>query len=102
VADLVHIVEGFNARLHDPALNERAVAWAKAHALPVGAGSDAHTLAEIGAAYAQMPRFEDRADAFLDAIRNATIHGRESSRVVHVASTYAKVHKKVFGKTEWI
>jgi len=101
VADLVHIVEGFNARLHDPALNERAVAWAKAHSLPVGAGSDAHTLAEIGAAYAQMPRFQDRADAFLDAIRHATIHGRESPRVVHVASTYAKVHKKVFGKTEW-
>jgi predicted metal-dependent phosphoesterase TrpH len=101
VADLVHIVEGFNARLHDPALNERAVAWANAHALPVGAGSDAHTLAEIGAAYAEMPRFVDRADAFHEAIRHATIHGRESSRVVHVASTYAKVHKKIFGKTEW-
>jgi hypothetical protein len=48
-----------------------------------------------------MSRFEDRADAFHDAIRHATIHGRESSRVVHVASTYAKVHKKVFGNTEW-
>ena len=102
VADLVHIVEGFNARLHDPALNERALAWAKTHDLPVGAGSDAHTLAEIGAAYAEMPRFEDNAGAFRNAIQHATIHGRESSRVVHVASTYAKVHKKVFGKAEWI
>ena len=101
VADLVHIVEGFNARLHDQALNERAVAWAAAHGLPTGAGSDAHTLREIGAAYVEMPPFEDHADAFREAIRGATIHGRESSRVVHVASTYAKVHKKMFGKSEW-
>lgn len=102
VADLVHIVEGFNARLHDQALNARAVAWAEAHGLPTGAGSDAHTLAEIGAAYAEMPRFEDNPASFREAIRTATIHGRESSRVVHVASTYAKVHKKMFGKAEWI
>lgn len=102
VADLIHIVEGFNARLHDAALNERALAWAKARGLPAGAGSDAHTLAEIGAAYVEMPRFADEATAFRDAIAQATIHGRESSRVVHVASTYAKLHKKMFGNAEWI
>jgi predicted metal-dependent phosphoesterase TrpH len=96
VADLVDIVEGFNARLHDDALNQRAVDWARAHNLPLGAGSDAHTLAEIGRAYAQLPRFADGADAFRDAIRSATIHGRTSSRLVHLASTYAKVHKKFF------
>lgn len=101
IADLVHVVEGFNARLHDQALNEQALAWARAHSLPVGAGSDAHTLAEVGMAYAEVPDFTDDADAFRGAIVNATIHGRESSRLVHVASTYAKLHKKIIKKAEW-
>jgi predicted metal-dependent phosphoesterase TrpH len=101
VADLVHIVEGFNARLHDQALNRRAQAWAAARALPVGAGSDAHTLGEIGAAFVEMPRFAHNAGAFREAIVQAKIHGRESSRLVHVASTYAKLHRKLFRESEW-
>jgi predicted metal-dependent phosphoesterase TrpH len=96
VADLVDIVEGFNARLHDDALNQRAVDWARAHGLPLGAGSDAHTLGEVGRAYAELPGVELRADAFRNAIPSATIHGRASSRLVHLASTYAKVHKQLF------
>jgi predicted metal-dependent phosphoesterase TrpH len=102
IADLAEVVEGFNGRLHHQELNQRAVEWAQAHGLPVGAGSDAHTLAEIGRAYAEMPAFEDNADAFRSAIRSATIHGRASSRLVHAASTYAKLHKKFFRDPEWI
>lgn len=101
VEDLVDIVEGFNARLHDPSMNTRAQAWARERGLPVGAGSDAHTLGEVGRGHAELPAFADTAVAFRDAIRQATIHGRESSRLVHVASTYAKVHKKLFRDDEW-
>ncbi len=96
IADLVDAVEGFNARLHDPNLNTRAVEWARARGLPLGAGSDAHTPAEVGRAYVELPAFEDNADAFRAALHEATIHGTQSSRVVHLASTYAKVHKKIF------
>lgn len=92
----VDAVEGFNARLHDQALNEQAVAWGTSRGLPLGAGSDAHTLAEIGRGHVEMPRFDDNAAAFRAALATAKIHGRESSRLVHVASTYAKLHKKVF------
>lgn len=101
IEDLVQIVEGFNGRLHDPALNEQAQAWARARNLPMGAGSDAHTLAEIGCAYVEVPDFEDRADAFRTAIQSAKIHGRSSSRLVHLGSTYAKLHKRVFKDPEW-
>lgn len=101
IEGLVEIVEGFNGRIHDPALNERAVAWARERGLPLGAGSDAHTLAEVGRAYAEVPDFVDSADGFRSAIRAATIHGRSSSRLVHAASTYAKLHKKVFTDPEW-
>ena len=98
IQDQVDAVEGFNARLHDQQLNEQAVAWAKARRLPLGAGSDAHSLTEIGQAYAELPRFDDTAQSFREALQAATIHGTESSRLVHVASTYAKLHKTIFGQ----
>ena len=102
VADLIDVVEGFNARLHDAALNQRALEWARARGLPVGAGSDAHTLAEVGRAFVELPAFANHAAAFRNAIASATIHGRASSRLVHLASTYAKVHKRFFRGAGWI
>ncbi len=93
VEDLVDAVEGFNARLHHQSLNDRAVAWAAARGLPLGAGSDAHTLGEIGRACVEMQPFEDSPNGLLGALKRGSISGRSSSRFVHVASTYAKVHR---------
>ena len=97
IGDVVDAVEGFNARLHDPRLNRRAERWGLERGLPLGAGSDAHTLAEIGRAYVELPTFELEAAAFLRALRSGRIHGRASSRLVHVASTWAKVRKRLPG-----
>jgi len=97
IETLVDVVEGFNARLHRPALNERAVAWGRQRELPLGAGSDAHTLAEVGRAWVELPPFPDEATAFLAALRQGSIHGTPSPRRVHFASTYAKLHGRVFG-----
>jgi predicted metal-dependent phosphoesterase TrpH len=90
---MVDAVEGFNARIHHQSLNDRAVEWARQRNLPLGAGSDAHTYGELGRAYVDVEPFEDEPQAFLAALRRGTIHGRSSSRIVHIASTYAKVHK---------
>jgi predicted metal-dependent phosphoesterase TrpH len=94
IADLVDAVEGFNARIHFPRLNEAAVVWARARGLAIGAGSDAHTLREVGRAYVEVPHFDDEPTAFLAALRQGTIRGRLSSWAVHLGSTYAKVHKR--------
>src|SRR5690606_14426035 len=51
IGDEVDIVEAVNARLHEPVLNERAQTWGRNADRALGAGSDAHTLAEIGRAY---------------------------------------------------
>lgn len=91
IEDLVHVVEGFNARIHDAALNDRAQEWARTRNLPVGAGSDAHTLREVGRAWVEVPPFEQEPRAFLDALDDGRIHGTESSRLVHLASTFAKL-----------
>jgi len=102
VADLVHAVEGFNGRIHDPALNERAVGWARERGLPLGAGSDAHTLAEVGGTHIRLPDFDigDPA-ALLAALAHATLHGVAASRLVHLASTWAKVRKRLPGESTW-
>jgi predicted metal-dependent phosphoesterase TrpH len=100
IADQVDAVEGFNARLHDAALNEQAVSWARARNLPLGAGSDAHTLPEVGRAYVEVPAFRDDAESFRNALVDGTITGQMSSRFVHIASTYAKVHKRFFRPSE--
>jgi len=91
IEDLVDAVEGFNARLHDPALNERARAWARERSLPLGAGSDAHTLGEIGNAWVEVPAFDRDPRSFLAALAEGTVRGREASRLVHIASTVAKL-----------
>jgi predicted metal-dependent phosphoesterase TrpH len=89
----IDVVEAFNARLHDPVLNERAANWGRARRLPLAAGSDAHTLHEVGRAWVELPPFANEPRALLAALRDATIHGTPSSRVVHVASAWAKTRK---------
>ncbi len=97
IHDLVDAVEAFNARIHTPALNRRAADWAREHDLPTGAGSDAHTLGETGRAHVEMPPFDDTRASFLAALRAGTVHGTESPRRVHLASTWAKLRRRLPG-----
>ena len=55
IADEIDIVETFNARISRPRWNQAAVDWAKLHGVPMSAGSDAHTLADIGSAWVEVP-----------------------------------------------
>jgi predicted metal-dependent phosphoesterase TrpH len=70
----VDIVEVFNAKIADQALNHRAAELAAAHDLPGGAGSDAHDAPGVGAAYLEMPDF-DGPSGFLAALAHARITG---------------------------
>lgn len=91
IEDLVDVMEGFNARVHHASLNERARQWARERGIPVGAGSDAHTLAEIGNGCVEVPLFDHDASSFRNALADGRLHGTESSRLVHLASTFAKL-----------
>jgi predicted metal-dependent phosphoesterase TrpH len=86
----VDVVEIFNARIHDPALNEKARVWAEERGLPGGAGSDAHTLREIGRGRLEVPFYEGK-EGFLGALRSGRVVGQSSSYLVHLASTWAKI-----------
>ena len=95
IGEHVDAIEAFNARVHLERFNNAAVAWGREHDVPLGAGSDAHTLAEVGRAYVETPPFEMEPKAFLAALRVGTVHGTFSSWAVHGASTWAKIHKRM-------
>jgi predicted metal-dependent phosphoesterase TrpH len=71
---LADIVEVFNAKVTDRALNDRAADLARRWGLPGGAGSDAHDPPGIGAAYLEMPDFDGPA-GFLASLRSARVTG---------------------------
>ena len=93
IADQVDIVEVLNARSLYSADNERAANWARQHGIPAGAGSDAHSIYELGQAYVEMDPFSDK-ESFLASLRRGEIGGGLSSPHVHVYSTWAKLVKK--------
>jgi len=92
---LCDVVEVFNARLHSQSLNDEALDLALRHDKLRGAGSDAHTLGEVGNAYVVLPSHPNRPDGLRAALAGGRTGGREASRLVHLASTWAKIRKKL-------
>lgn len=97
LAPLVDVVEVFNARLHPGRLNQPAEDLAKRHGKLRGAGSDAHTLREIAGAWVDVPAHENEPAALLKALAQGEVRGRTAPLWIHVASTWAKVRKKLPG-----
>jgi hypothetical protein len=96
VLSQVDIIETFNSRTPFSNSNARAGKLAKELGKVASAGSDAHTLGEIGRAYVEMPEFEGP-DDFLNSLAQGKIFGQKSSYLAHLASTWAKIKKRIFG-----
>lgn len=71
---LLDAIEVFNAKISLQHLNDRAASFAAGRGLAAGAGSDAHEPTAIGAAYVEMPDFDD-APSFLEALRQGRVVG---------------------------
>jgi predicted metal-dependent phosphoesterase TrpH len=71
IADLIDIVEVWNGR-SDHQLNRRAVQLCDLLGAAPGAGSDAHTIGEIGSVYVEMEDFEGALD-FMAKLQKARI-----------------------------
>jgi len=95
VAPSVDVIEVFNARLHPGRLNAAAEGLAERHGKLRGAGSDAHTLREVGGAWAEVPPHENRPDALLTALAQARIGGHTAPLWIHLGSTWAKLRKRM-------
>ena len=86
----LQFIEAFNARslFH----RDQAQAFAQSHGLLMTAGSDAHTLGEVGRAYVEMPTFEGP-QGFLESLAKAKIGGGSTSLWVHFLAPWQKVLK---------
>ncbi|MEX2161386.1 MAG: PHP domain-containing protein [Anaerolineales bacterium] len=89
---LVDAFETFNARNLLPGYNRKAAEFAAAHGLPGTAGSDAHTLEELGLATMRLPDFSD-GDGLRAAIGQAEFRTRRSAPWVRLASRWARFTK---------
>lgn len=94
VAPHLDLLEVFNARNAWPAFNRRALAYAREHELLAGAGSDAHTYAEYGRAYIDVPPFASPQE-FRESLRAGSWHGRLSSPVVHARTRLDRTLKSL-------
>jgi predicted metal-dependent phosphoesterase TrpH len=88
----VDIIEAFNSRTPFSSSIRKAGMLAKEQGKAASAGSDAHTLGEIGRAYVEMPEFNGPGD-FLNSLAQGEIFGRRSSFFPHLASTWAKIRR---------
>ena len=77
LAKRIDIVEVVNSRSLNSNSNQAAQEFATFNGLLTGAGSDAHSIFEIGNAFVEIAEF-DEAEDFLENLKKAKIHGRQT------------------------
>ena len=97
IVDAIDVVETFNARISRPRWNRAAVAWCEAYGVLMSAGSDAHTLADVGSAWVEVPQssIETPAD-LLKALEGGTPVGQWTHPVLaFLYKTWDRLRRKV-------
>jgi predicted metal-dependent phosphoesterase TrpH len=87
----VDCIEAFNARCIFSRFNKNAKILAEKNNIGMTAGSDAHTLQEIGAGGVILP---ENSDIRKEILKNQITFGNASPVYVHIYSTMAKIMKK--------
>lgn len=94
IAGQIDIIEVFNARTLPYQNMNRPRNFAREQNLPQSAGSDAHTLSEIGNAYVEIPEFDGR-DDFLESLSQGKICGSRTNPLIHFLSLGNRIRKKI-------
>ena len=89
----IDIIEVFNSRSLFQS-SAKAQIFAQKYGIPGSAGSDAHTLNEIGKAYVEMPEFNG-SDDFLKALVKAKICGQKTNPLIHLGSAWTRLKKRL-------
>lgn len=93
-AGQIDIMETINSRTILKRSLDKAQAFARKHNIIPSAGSDGHTLAEIGNAYVEMPEFDGR-DDFLQALARGKVCGHRTSPLVHFRSLAQRLKRQI-------
>ncbi len=78
----VDSLEVFNARCLNPANNDKSLLFARQHLTLMQAGSDAHSLIELGMATVELPEF-DTPDELREALMEGQVKGQLLSPLNH-------------------
>lgn len=90
IEENIDIIEVFNARTAIPWRSAKSLAFARKYDKAQSAGTDSHTIHEIGHTYVEMPDFTGK-DDFIKSLRRGTIHRRTASLFVHFGSLTARL-----------
>jgi len=93
IVEQIDIIEVFNSRAFLLRGSTQAQIFARKYGIPGSAGSDAHTLGEIGSAYVEMPEFNGR-DDFLQALAKGKVFGHRTNPLVHFYSTTQRLKSR--------
>ena len=94
IVDQIDSMEVFNSRVILPKYITQAQMFAQKHGIANSAGSDAHTIGEIGNVCIEMPEFNGK-DDFLTALEKGKIIGHRTSPLVHLGTAWAKLKKQL-------
>jgi predicted metal-dependent phosphoesterase TrpH len=93
IIDQIDALEVFNARCLRQRDNRKAEEWAERYGKLRTAGSDAHTVWELGRGFVELPPF-DGPEEFRRSLSRGRVGGRPSGLLVHIPSTVAKPIRK--------
>lgn len=96
IIEQIDAMEVWNARCLRAGDNDRALAIARRYGKLTTAGSDAHTVGEVGAAYVELPPFGN-ADEMRASLAQARVVGQLSPPWVHLASSWASLWRRLAG-----
>ena len=89
----IDIIEVHNGRTLPFQNRKQPLEFAVKNNFRQSAGSDAHSIFEIGVSYVEMPDFDDK-EGFLTALEEGKITNRSSSPFVHFISVKNKMMKR--------
>ncbi len=94
IVEQIDVIEVLNARSPITSCSSMAYAFAERHNKARSAGSDAHTIMEIGNAYVEMAEFSTKRE-FLISLFDGKIHGKKANPFVHFGSLWARLKKSI-------
>ncbi|GAH66994.1 unnamed protein product, partial [marine sediment metagenome] len=97
IVDQIDVIEAFNSRAPLLQSSTKAQTFADKYGIAKSAGSDAHTIGEIGNAYVEMPEFNSR-DDFLQALRTGKVVGHRTSPLIHFVTSWTKLKNILKGQ----
>jgi len=89
----IDVIEGYNGRNLSTDANERAVAFANQHHLPISAGSDAHIPYEVGKTFVELDGFSTPQE-LCRSLWSGTITYRQANPLVHLATKMVKAVRR--------